>query len=48
MQLLKPLSVCLDRLQSDTATIADYVKEWLILLENQSMNMMPYLPIVEK
>lgn len=48
MELLKPLSVCLDRLQSDTATIADSVKEWLIILENQSLNKMPYLHILEK
>lgn len=38
----------MDRLQSDTATIADSVKEWLILLENQNLNKMPYLPILEK
>lgn len=44
MQLLKPLSICLDRLQSDTV---DSVKEWLALLKDQSINKILYLPILE-
>lgn len=43
---LKPISVCLDVLQRDSATLADACSAWLGLMKEESLQ--PHIEIVEK
>ena len=43
---LKPIAAALDRLQSDTANIADACEEWLVLLQTDELK--PHLNSVKK